>query len=159
VIFLRSECFPKKLFRNKKGKLGFSFSWFQSGVDNLDSRVGIFAADPDSFSVFRPLFHPIICTVHLASPETRQPDPDFSDSDHLMCEDLPDVDFVSVSVSRCLSGHPFVSTMSKDKFSEIEKLMRLVFKNAALSVDGEGLTGIYYPLAALPKEVERQLAR
>jgi hypothetical protein len=76
-----------------------------------------------------------------------------------MCEDLPDVDFVSVSVSRCLSGHPFVSTMSKDKFSEIEKLMRLVFKNAALSVDGEGLTGIYYPLAALPKEVERQLAR
>ena len=34
-----------------------------------------------------------------------------------------------------------------------------VFKNAAISVDGEGLTGIYYPMAALPKEVERQLTR
>jgi hypothetical protein len=49
--------------------------------------------------------------------------------------------------------------MSKDKFSEVEKLMRNVFKNAAISADGEGLTGIYYPLAALPKEVERQLTR
>ena len=49
--------------------------------------------------------------------------------------------------------------MSKEKFSEIEKLMRQVFKNAAISVDGEGLTGIFYPLAALPKEVERQLSR
>jgi hypothetical protein len=37
--------------------------------------------------------------------------------------------------------------------------MRQVFKTAAISVDGEGLTGIYYPLAALPKEVERQLNR
>jgi len=49
--------------------------------------------------------------------------------------------------------------MSKEKFSEIEKLMHHVFKSAAISVDGEGLTGIYYPLAALPKEVERQLNR
>ena len=66
---------------------------------------------------------------------------------------------MALSVSRCISGHPFASIMSKEKFSEVEKSMRLVFKNAAISVDGEGLTGIYYPLAALPKEVERQLNR
>ncbi len=131
----------------------------QSGVENLDSRVGIFAADSDSYRVFRPLFHPIICSVHSASPETQQPEPDWSDPDHLMCEDLPQVESVSVSVSRNILGQPFVSMLPTEKLVEIEKLMRLVFKNAALSVDGDGLTGIYYPLAALPKEVERQLTR
>jgi hypothetical protein len=68
----------------------------QSGVDNLDSGVGIFAPDAESYRIFRPLFHPIVCSVHSATPETRQPDPDWTDPDHLICEGLGQVEQVSI---------------------------------------------------------------
>ena len=62
----------------------------------MDSEIGIFAADPDSYRTFRPLFHPIICSVQTASPETKQPGSDWSDPDHLMCHEMPGVLQVAV---------------------------------------------------------------
>lgn len=38
--------------------------YFYSGVKNLDSGVGIYAPDPESYNVFAELFNPIIEDYH-----------------------------------------------------------------------------------------------
>ena len=92
----------------------------------------------DSYKVFRPLFHPIICSVHSAPDESLQPEPNWTDPDHLMCQDLDQVDYVSVSVCRNISGFPFTSTMSKELFVDVEKLMRKVRNIFLTKIDKEG---------------------
>jgi len=83
----------------------------------------------------------IIYSLNSAPDDTLQPKSEWFEPEHVTVENLDQLEKVSISVSRCLAGFPFVSRMSFEQFSEVEKMMRLVFKNAAISIDGDGLTG------------------
>ena len=46
----------------------------KGAVDHLDAsgHLGIVAPDPDAYRTFRPLLHPVVCTLNDANPDTRQ---------------------------------------------------------------------------------------
>lgn len=53
-----------------------------SGCENLDSGVGIYASDPDAYTVFADVLDPVIKDYHKIS-EVTHPQPDFGDIDNL----------------------------------------------------------------------------
>lgn len=54
----------------------------QSGVENLDSGVGVYAPDAESYTLFAPLFDPIIEEYHGGfGKEENHPEPDFGNTD------------------------------------------------------------------------------
>jgi len=56
----------------------------QSGMANLDSGVGIYAPDAESYSTFADLFDPIICDYHTGfKPGDKHPPRDFGDVESL----------------------------------------------------------------------------
>ncbi|CAL1543221.1 unnamed protein product [Lymnaea stagnalis] len=61
-----------------------------SGVLNLDSGVGLYAADPESYTEFAPLFDPVIKDYHKlkASDAITHPASDFGDLEKLTLGDL-----------------------------------------------------------------------
>ena len=46
----------------------------KGAVDHLDAsgHAGIVAPDQDAYRTFRPLLHPVVCTLNDANPDTRQ---------------------------------------------------------------------------------------
>ena len=56
----------------------------QSGVENPDSGIGVYAPDAEAYIVFAPLFNPIIMAYHGGfGPEAVHPPSDFGQTDHL----------------------------------------------------------------------------
>ena len=54
----------------------------QSGVENLDSGVGVYAPDAEAYDVFAPLFDPIIEMYHGGfGPNQNHPPPDFGNAE------------------------------------------------------------------------------
>ena len=57
----------------------------QSGVENADSGIGVYAPDAEAYIVFAPLFNPIIMAYHGGfGPEDVHPTSDFGTTDHLV---------------------------------------------------------------------------
>ncbi len=51
--------------KNKKTEQGCDLkSCIRSGIDNLDSGLGVYASDSDAYVVFKPLLDPIIIDYH-----------------------------------------------------------------------------------------------
>ncbi len=97
----------------------------------------------------------IIYDWHSARPSSSQPESDWNDPDHNICKILDNVPLCSVSVSRSIAGYPLISMMTLEQLNEVEKLLRNVFKNAALSIDGEELTGCFTTFYLFYREYAR----
>ncbi len=51
--------------KNKKTEQGCDLkSCSRSGIDNLDSGIGVYSSDSDAYVVFNPLLNPIIIDYH-----------------------------------------------------------------------------------------------
>lgn len=127
-----------------------------SGFEILDSHVGAFAMDLDSYVTFLPLLHPIICSIHGCSPEQSQPQTNWVNIGHIdlsLDVDHKFIDSIRVSVVRTLRQYPFVPKMSQEQLEFMERDIRTVLKSSP------GLTGVYYSLRNLPKDVRRHLAK
>lgn len=73
----------------------------QSGFANLDSSVGVYAPDAESYSTFASLFNPIIEEYHFGFKPTHcHPIPDFGDRNQLVNLD-PTGQFVISTRVRC----------------------------------------------------------
>jgi arginine kinase len=73
----------------------------QSGVKNLDSSVGVYAPDADSYSLFADLFDPIINEHHGGfAPNDLHPPKDFGDLDTFVNVD-PDSEFIISTNLEC----------------------------------------------------------
>ena len=111
----------------------------RAAVEHLDSSVssgtipttsgggdGVFAPDPDAYRTFKPLLHPIICTLHDVNPDTRQPQaPPARDwLDNLLGIELDAkkafIELVAVKVARSVSGYPFQPKMTEDHYTRME---------------------------------------
>ena len=141
----------------KEKKTGFGFTVAQaihSGVKNIDSGIGVYAGDEESYQVFDLLFDPIIQEYHGFS--KKQSHQSNLNPDDLNAEN-PDVEgkyIVSthIRVGRYLKDLPLGPAIDKESRLIVEKRV-----SAALSsLEGE-LKGEYYPLLGMSEEVQQQL--
>ncbi|KAF8278043.1 arginine kinase [Trypanosoma cruzi] len=127
----------------------------QSGVENLDSGIGVYAPDAESYTVFAALFDPIIEDYHKGfKPNDKQPPKDFGDLNTFIDVD-PDKKYVISTRVRCgrsLEGYPFNPCLKKQQYEEMESRV----KGQLESMSGE-LRGKYYPLTGMTKETQKQL--
>jgi len=127
----------------------------QSGVANLDSGVGIYAADAECYTVFAELFDPIIEEYHGGfKPTDVHPPSNFGDPDTLGNVD-PEGKYVVSTRVRCgrsLQGYAFNPTLTEENYKEMEAKV----SSTLGQLTGE-LKGTYYPLTGMSKEVQNQL--
>ncbi|MCP4493818.1 MAG: arginine kinase [Gammaproteobacteria bacterium] len=141
--------------QHKTTKNGFSLQQvINSGVENPDSGVGVYAGDEDSYRVFAELFDPIIAEYH-----------GFTSSDshvsNLNADDLdasnPDPDglyIVStrIRVGRNLADYPLGPVISREQRNEIARRVSQLLNNL-----NKTLRGNYYPLAGIDEQARERL--
>jgi len=152
--YLTPEIFDK--LKNLKTNLGAGLlDVVQSGLENHDSGVGIYAPDADSYTVFAPLFDPIIQDYHAGfKPTDSHPTPSFGDTSAFVNVD-PDGAYVISTRVRCgrsLEGYPFNPCLTEVMYKEMEEKV----SGALKSLGGEH-KGTYYPLSGMTKEVQQKL--
>jgi len=152
--YLSREVFDKT--KDKKTGLGATLlDVIQSGVANLDSGVGVYAPDAEAYTLFAPLFDPIIEDYHFGfKPTDKHPPTDWGDVDSLGNVD-PDGTFVVSTRVRCgrsVQGYPFNPCMTEEHYKAIEG--RVI--ETVSSLEGE-LKGKYYPLLGMTKEDQQKL--
>nr|AMW91807.1 arginine kinase-like protein [Dermanyssus gallinae] len=127
----------------------------QSGFANIDSGVGVYAPDAESYTVFAALFDPIIDDYHQGFKSTdRHPATDFGDLSSFVNVD-PEKKYVISTRVRCgrsLQGYPFNPCLTEAQYREMEDKVSSTLKN----LSGE-LKGTYYPLTGMNKSTQQQL--
>uniref|UniRef100_A0AC35TV52 Arginine kinase n=1 Tax=Rhabditophanes sp. KR3021 TaxID=114890 RepID=A0AC35TV52_9BILA len=145
--------------KDKKTKLGATLlDVIQSGVENLDSGVGVYAPDAESYTLFKDLFDPIIQEYHNGfAPNAKQPQVDLGEGKtHLLPELDPEGKYIQSTRIRCgrsLEGFSFNPCLSEDNYLAMEDSVKSVFT----SLTDADLAGTYYPLLGMTKEVQNQL--
>nr|CAH7741766.1 unnamed protein product [Callosobruchus chinensis] len=152
--YLTKEVFDK--LKTKKTSYGSTLmDCVQSGFANHDSGIGIYAADPDCYTLFADLFDPIIDDYHGGFKKSDQhPHIDFGNVSAFGDLDPKGEYVVSTRVRCCRSfeGYPFNPNLTEAQYCEIEDKMKDIFA----TFSGE-LSGSYYPLKGMTKEVQNQL--
>ncbi|VDN58400.1 unnamed protein product, partial [Dracunculus medinensis] len=145
--------------KTQKTKLGATLlDVIQSGVENLDSGVGVYAPDAESYTLFKPLFDPIIEDYHNGfTVNQKQPNTDLGEGKTQLLTDLdPEGKFINSTRIRCgrsLQGYPFNPCLTEANYIEMEEKIKKIFEEL---VDDD-LKGHYYPLTGMTKEVQKQL--
>ncbi|CAO1416246.1 unnamed protein product, partial [Diamesa serratosioi] len=151
--FLTKDVFDKlkDLRTENKGTL---LDCIKSGLENPNSSIGVYACDPEAYTLFAPLFDPIIEEYHGFKKDDNHPALDFGES----CK-LPDLDpegkYVVSTRIRCgrsLDGFPFASILKIEQYEEIFNKSQ----EAVKSFSGD-LKGKFHPLEAMSKEMKKQL--
>jgi protein-arginine kinase len=143
----------------KKTALGATLlDVIQSGVKNLDSGVGVYAPDAESYTMFAPLFDPIIEDYHGGfSAKAVQPQTDLGADKLAQLGDLdPEGKFVISTRIRCgrsLQGKPFNPCLTEADYKAMEQMMQKIFGE----VKDEELAGTYYPLQGMTKDTQKLL--
>jgi len=153
--FLTKPVFEVLKYRLTKESSGTLLDVIRAGVEFLDTDAGILAPDPESYSTFKPLLHPVICTLHDANPDQKQPDENWDlselDDDLFVGGSENDggaddaskgaaivkgaidaksvfVESVAMRISRSIKGYPFQSKMSEEQYAGMEKNLKAAFK-------------------------------
>nr|XP_054926695.1 arginine kinase isoform X2 [Dermacentor andersoni] len=152
--YLNKDVFDK--LKNRKTAMGATLlDVIQSGVENLDSGVGLYAPDAESYTLFAELFNPVIEDYHGGFKSTdKHPPTDFGDLNTLVNLD-PENKFVVSTRVRCgrsLQGYPFNPCLTEAQYKEMEEKV----SSALRGMDGE-LKGTYYPLTGMDKKTQQQL--
>jgi creatine kinase len=90
---------------------------FKTGANNLDSGVGLYACDPEAYTVFQPLFDAVIKMYHKVD-KVEHPTPTFGDLENLGFGDLdPEGNMIvstRVRVGRSHDGFSFPPCSNKE---------------------------------------------
>ncbi|PAA67925.1 hypothetical protein BOX15_Mlig008485g1 [Macrostomum lignano] len=146
----------QKLKGLKTGTFGSTLKdVIQSGVENPDSGVGVYAPDAEAYTVFADLFDPIIEEYHGGFKRTdRHPPCTLGDPNQFGDVD-PEGKYVVSTRIRCgrsVKQFPFNPNMTEEHYKQLEELVSGTLKD----MSGE-LKGTYYPLTGMTKEVQQQL--
>lgn len=127
-----------------------------SGLQNIDSSIGVYAGDKESYQVFAPLFDPIIKEYHGFDKDAKHTS-DF-DPDKL---DITDPDPANeyilstrIRVGRNLDGFPLGTIITKKQRDEVEYIVSTSLKSFK-----DDLEGHYYPLKGMSKEIQNTLIK
>ncbi|CAO1417211.1 unnamed protein product, partial [Diamesa tonsa] len=141
----------KELTTESKGTL---LDCIKSGLDNPNSSIGVYACDPEAYTLFAPLFDPIIEEYHGFKKDDNHPACDWGES----CK-LPELDpekkyIVSTRIrcGRSLENFPFAAILKLEQYEEIMKNVQ----EAVKSLSGN-LKGKFHPLESMSKEMKKQL--
>lgn len=96
----------------------------RSGIENLDSGIGIYAPDPEAYNLFGELFNPIIEDYHGGfTTDDIHPPLDWGNPRDMGDLDPTGVYVISTRVrtGRSLAGYPFNPSMNESQYNEIEK--------------------------------------
>jgi len=153
--YLTHEVFES--LKDKKTSSGFTIEQaINSGVINLDSGIGVYAGDQESYGVFAALFDPIIEAYHGFGKEDAH-------KSNLNPDDLnasnPDPEgkyIVStrIRVGRNVDHLPLGPGISKEQRDQVESSV----VEGLHTLEGE-LAGNYYPLLGMSKEVQDNLIK
>ncbi|XP_064652496.1 taurocyamine kinase-like isoform X2 [Lineus longissimus] len=145
--------------KDRKTKLGGTLAHcINTGIENLDSTIGIMACDPEGYEVFAPLMDNVIKDYHKFPMDqpVKHPACDFGDLNKLPFSDLdPEGRFIlstRVRVGRSVKGIPFPPAIDR----KARKLIETKAKAAFSSLEGE-YRGKYYSLETMTPADERQL--
>ena len=152
--FLTRDVLDKN--KEKKTALGASLlDVVQTGFENLDSGIGVYAPDADSYTCFSDLFDPIIEDYHFGfKPTDKHPQSNYGNPDELVNLD-PKSEFIISTRVRCgrsLKGMQFNPCMTEANYKELEAKVR----DALVAATGE-LHGIYYPLTGMEKGRQQKM--
>nr|KAG5704961.1 hypothetical protein BaRGS_022803 [Batillaria attramentaria] len=141
--------------KDKKTSFGGTLGdCIKSGCENPESGVGIYACDPEGYTVFAPILDKVIMEYHKVT-ELNHPAPDFGE-DKIDFGNLdPDGEMIvstRVRVGRSHDSYGFPPVLSKQDRIDMEKKT----VEALNSLEGD-LAGTYYPLLGMTKEVQTQL--
>ena len=153
--YLTKEVFEE--LKDKKTANGFTLEQaINSGVMNIDSGIGVYAGDEESYSTFGALFDPIIEDYHGFGKEDKH-------QSNLNPDDLnapnpdPDGEFIvstRIRVGRNVDNLPLGPAISKEQREQVESSVVEGLK----TLEGE-LEGEYYPLLGMSKEVQDNLIK
>jgi creatine kinase len=125
----------------------------QSGVDNPDSSIGVYAGDPESYSMLAPLIDPIIKEYHQYDMSGHKSD--FS-LDGLPTENLdPEGTYVlstRIRVGRNFAKYAFPSAITQDDRKSLEREIISVVETLP-----ENLEGKYLSLSGMSEEERQQM--
>ncbi len=151
--YLRSEVFDA--LNTVQTKHGFTLEQaINSGVQNPDSSIGVYAGDKESYFTFAALFDPIIEDYH----GFKTTDKHTSDLDtaHLHASNPdPEGKYIlstRIRVGRNVDNMPLGPAISKEARKQVEENIVEGLK----TLDGD-LAGEYYPLSGMSKEVQERL--
>jgi len=143
--------------KDKKTDNGFTLEQaINSGVENIDSGIGVYAGDKESYTLFAALFDPIIKAYHGFGKEEKH-------QSNLNPDDLnapnpdPEGEFIlstRIRVGRNVDNLPLGPAITKEQRDQVESSVVEGLK----TLEGE-LAGEYYPLLGMPKEVQDALIK
>jgi len=153
-IHLTEEIFND--IKNKRSSYGSTLlDCIQSGLQNLDSTVGIYAPDPSAYKVFAEIFDPIIEDYHKGfTKDDVHPPCDFGNPADFGNLD-PKGDLVistRIRIGRSIKGYPFNPCMDQMDYLSIEENA----KNTLATLTGD-LKGSFYPLTQMAEDVKTRL--
>ncbi len=125
-----------------------------SGVENIDSGIGVYAGDEESYFTFSKLFDPIIEDYHGFSANDNHKsnlDPDDLDAPNPDPEGKYIVS-TRIRVGRNVANSPLGPAITKEQRNQIEEDV----SEALNGLEGK-LSGTYYPLSGMSEEVSAQL--
>ncbi len=134
---------------------GFSFQqMINSGVANLDSGIGVYAGDEESYSVFAALFDPIIGEYHgFDKTDNHRSNLNADDLDATNLDPAHEyIISTRIRVGRNLAGLPLGPNISRQQRKHLETEVSILLQG----LSGE-LAGQYYPLAQLTEEDRERL--
>ena len=151
--YLTPEVF--EILKEKKTRNGYTLEQaIRSGVKNIDSGIGVYAGDKESYTVFAPLFDPIIEEYHGFGKEEKH-------RSNLNPDDLnapnpdPEGKYIlstRIRVGRNMDAMPLGPAISKAQRNRVETTV----VEGLDTLTGE-LEGKYYPLSGMSKEIQEQL--
>ncbi|KAH8314818.1 hypothetical protein KR074_000176, partial [Drosophila pseudoananassae] len=157
---LLKKYLTKEVFDNLKNKVTPTFKStlldvIQSGLENHDSGVGIYAPDAEAYTVFADLFDPIIEDYHGGFKKTdKHPASNFGDVSTFGNVDPTNEYVISTRVrcGRSMQGYPFNPCLTEAQYKEMEGKV----SSTLSGLEGE-LKGKFYPLTGMEKAVQQQL--
>ncbi len=141
--------------KDKETSNGFTLQQaINSGVKNIDSGIGVYAGDEESYMLFGGLFDPIIEEYHGFSKDDKH-------KSNLNPDDLnapnpdPDGKFIvstRIRVGRNIADLPLGPAISREQRNDIERQV-----SGALNGLTGSLAGTYYPLQGMSEADSAQL--
>jgi len=151
--YLTPEIFDQ--LKDKETPYGFTLAdVIRSGVENPDSSIGVYAGDRESYTLFAPLFDPIIQAYHGFLPRDQH-------RSHLEATALPDITLdpegeyvlsTRIRVGRNLADFPLGAGLNREQREQVER--KIITALGALEGD---LAGAYYPLYDMDASVQSAL--
>ena len=126
-----------------------------SGVQNLDSGIGLYAGSQDSYTTFNKLFDKVIMDYHKHGPEDKHvSDMDAStlENTEFTEEQAAMVVSTRIRVGRNLDGYPLGPGISKEQRLEVMEKVT----TAAQTFEGD-LAGTFYPLEGMDEATQKKL--